>query len=231
MARARLVYPPILYIICILAAYTEHPPLPLTADKKSHTSQRLKQSNRTPLIAFNMNPLRQIAKPIKEIAKPIKEIAKPIKKITRSLSTKLIASQAARKAARKLKNQFSFVNLNLPWVSEVTIYTESHPSGINANIRPGGMCTKPNLKMINEKLIAPIANRDFYYEHQENYRCSTAVSLEESFERDTKWVCKMGEPEADVDGVDQVNSAFKIRQLIRTSIETQSTTVSLQSRQ
>jgi hypothetical protein len=157
--------------------------------------------------------------PIKKLVNPLKELTKPIIQITNNLSTKISTAQVARKVARQFKNRLRFINLNLPYVSEVTIYTESHPSGINANIRIGGKCGRPDLRKVNQKLInSATSEREFYYEHQANCKCSTAT-LEESLERETRWTCRMTETV----GEDETFEPEVVIQqsLMRTSIESQ----------
>ena len=159
--------------------------------------------------------------PIKKLIKPFKELSKPIIQITNNLSTKISTAQATRKAAKEYKNRPRFINLNLPYVSEITIYTASHPSGIDANIRVGGKCGRPDLRKVDQKLInSANTERDFYYKHQENCRCSTA-NLDESFERETRWTCKMTDTVDEVEGFEGLEVVIQ-QSLMRTSIETQS---------
>jgi hypothetical protein len=158
--------------------------------------------------------------PIKKLVNPLKELTKPIIQITNSLSTKISTAQAARKVSRQFKNRPRFINLDLPYVSEVTIYTESHPSGINANIRIGGKCGRPDLRKVHQKLInSATSEREFYYEHQANCKCSTAT-LEESLERETRWTCRMTETVDEVGNIEESEVVIQ-QSLMRTSIESQ----------
>lgn len=117
-----------------------------------------------------------------------------MQKLTRTLSEKVKAIQAARKAASELKKRLPYTNLNIPPYSEVTIYTESHPSGINANAGPNGIEGRPGLYNANCKLFGgSVRRRDFYYKHRQNCHCSTAQSLEEAQVWNTKRSCKMAE--------------------------------------
>jgi type IV secretory pathway ATPase VirB11/archaellum biosynthesis ATPase len=156
-------------------------------------------------------------------------IANPFKNLRRTLSTKLDAAQAARKAAKELKRRLPFTNLNIPEYSEITIYTESHPSGINANIRPHGKEGRPDLRKINQKLISSLATatRDFYYEHQENCLCSTAASLEETLVKDTRRVCKMRTSVAQVEKIVEVEDLEIGQSLGGSSMASQADTVSI----
>lgn len=134
-----------------------------------------------------------------------------------------------RKAATELKRSIPFTNLNVPEYSEITIYTESHPSGFDANIRPHGKEGRPDLRKVNQKLISSVttATRDFYYEHQKNCLCSAAASLEETLVKDTKRLCKMTTTVTQVETIVEVEDVEVGQSLRRSSMASQTDTVSI----